>query len=154
MVSRHVISLSVGFLTAAVLMGCADSYGGRLEVSGKVKLVTEPLKDGAIEFVPLESQDTRGGSAITNGEYKIGRKDGLKPGKYLVRLTSGDGKTPATNEDAASPGGSTNIVSVDRIPPEWNTNSQHQVEVKSSGANEFNFDIPNINPRLSKKKSR
>ena len=155
MFSRCVYFLGL-FSLVMVLAGCADQYGGRMEVSGKVKLVNEPLKDGAIEFVPLEQTnlDTKGGGAITNGEYKIPRKNGLKPGKYLVRLTSGDGKTPATNDEAASPGGSTNIVSVDRIPEDWNVNSQHKIDVTSNGSNKFDFEVPNLNPRLLKQKKR
>jgi hypothetical protein len=79
----------------------------------------------------------------------------LKPGKYLVRLTSGDGKTIArvgVREDknppkelAAAPGGSTNIVSMDRIPEEWNIRSKQEREVKANGVNRFDFDIPSAN---------
>jgi hypothetical protein len=107
--------------------------------------------------MPLDKQDTQSGATIINGEYKIPRKDGLKPGKYLVQLTSGDARTPAggaiKEEDIAGPGGPRNIVSVDMIPEEWNVRSTKQVEVKSDGSNKFDFDIPNMNPRL-KKKSR
>jgi hypothetical protein len=137
-------------LGAALLAGCSDPYGGRMAVSGAVKLQGEPLKDGSITFVPLDGQDTQSGAGITNGGYKVPREHGLKPGKYLVQLTSGDGKTPDREEDIAGPG-STNIVSVDRIPPEWNTDSKQQIEVKSGGANQFDFDIPDINPRLKKR---
>ena len=75
------------------------------------------------------------GSAIANGEYALDRKGGLKPGKYRVRITAADGKTPASDEEAGAPGGSTNIVSVDLIPAEWNVNSTQQIEVTSSGDN-------------------
>jgi hypothetical protein len=135
----------VCFLSAAILTaGCTDSYGGRQAVSGKVTLEGQPLDDGQILFGPLDSQvGTSGGAGIKNGRYEIPREHGLKPGKYLVRITAGDGKTPQLgDEEAAAPGGSTNIISVDRIPAEWNINSDKQVEVKADGSNEFNFDIP------------
>jgi hypothetical protein len=148
--SRAVFCCALVALGAALLAGCSDSYGGRRAVSGAVKLEGQPLKDGSITFVPLDGQDTQSGAEILNGGYKVPREHGLKPGKYLVRLSSGDGKTPDREEDIAGPS-STNIVSVDRIPPEWNTDSKQQVEVKSSGANQFDFDIPNINPRLKKR---
>ena len=135
-------------LMVALSAGCSDKYGGRMEVTGAVKLQGQPLKDGLIRFVPLDGQDTSSGGSIVNGEYKIPRANGLKPGKYLVQLTSGDGKTP-NDEEAGGPGGSTNIVSVDQIPDEWNARSKQQVEVKSSGANRFDFDVP-LNPRLKK----
>jgi hypothetical protein len=121
-----------------------------MAVSGAVKLEGQPLTDGSITFIPLDGQDTQSGAGIENGTYKVPRDRGLKPGKYLVQLTSGDGKTPDREEDIAGPS-STNIVSVDRIPPEWNTESKKQVEVKSSGSNQFDFEIPNINPRLKKR---
>ena len=44
--------------------------------------------------------------------------------------------------EAAAPGGSTNIVSLDRIPEDWNVRSKQQVEVRAKGPNTFNFDIP------------
>lgn len=138
----------MALLMAAV--GCADPYGGRMEVSGSVKLVGQPLKEGSIIFIPLENQGTQSGGAIQNGEYKLPRKDGLKPGKYLVQITAGDGKTPA-DEEAGNPGGSSNIVSFDLIPEEWNVQSDKQVEVKSSGPNVFEFSIPKINTPKKKR---
>src|SRR5438552_5090261 len=92
-------------IVAAVLAGCSDPYAGRMEVSGEVKLQGQPLKEGSILFEPLGGQGTQSGSSITNGKYTIPRQSGLKPGKYLVRLTAGDGKTPAATEEAAAPGG-------------------------------------------------
>ncbi len=136
-------------LATTLSAGCSDKYGGRMEVQGEVKLQGQPLKDGLIRFVPLDGQDTPGGGTIQNGAYKIPRANGLKPGKYLVQLTAGDGKTP-NEEEAGGPGGSTNIVSVDQIPDDWNVRSKQQVEVKSSGINRFDFDVP-LNPRLKKK---
>jgi hypothetical protein len=136
---------------ASTLMGCADSAGGRMEVAGEVILEKKPLKEGVITFIPLDGQGTQSGAGIANGAYAIPRKQGLKPGKYLVQITAGDGKTPASDEEAAAPGGSTNIVSVDLIPAEWNTRSNKEVEVKN-GKNKFNFDIPKAVVPKSKKR--
>ncbi len=129
---------------AAVLAAGCSSYGGRLEVSGEVKLQGQPLSDASIQFLPLDGQDTTGGGPIENGAYKILAKDGLKPGNYLVRISSGDKKTPH-DEDAGNPGGSTNIVSMDLIPADWNVQSKQQREVKAGVANKFDFDIPKVN---------
>src|SRR5689334_23021463 len=82
------------FLMAAVLVvGCSDPYAGRMEVTGDVKLVGEPIQDGTIEFKPVEKQnaDTHSGAPIKNGAYTVPRKNGLKPGKYLVIISSGSG---------------------------------------------------------------
>jgi len=115
-----------------------------------VTIAGDPIKAGSITFFPLENQGTQGGIAIANGEYKIPRQGGLKPGKYRVEITAGDGKTP-TNEEAGGPGGSTNIVSVDLVPDDWSAKSKHEVVVKAGEKNTFDFAIPNYNPRAKRR---
>jgi hypothetical protein len=139
----------VGFLlpafVCAAVAGCGDSYGGRLAVSGTVTLVGQPIKDGSINFFPQDGQGTETGAPIINGKFQLARKDGLRPGKYLIRVTAGDGKTPAADE-GGGPGGNTNIVSVDLIPSDWAEGSQQYVEVKQGDKNEFTFAIPKTRP--------
>lgn len=132
----------VAVAVTLIAAGCKD-YNGQMEVTGTVKLAGEPLDEGSIKFVPLDKQGTENGSMIKDGRYELPRKSGLKPGKYLVIITSGDGKTPASEDEATAPGGSTNIVSKDRIPEDWNINPTHEIEVKADGKNVFDFDIPN-----------
>lgn len=149
---RLVIPLALAPV-AALLAGCHDPYAGREPVSGTVTLKGEPLKEGSIQFYPLDNQDTSGGCGVADGKFRLDRKDGLKPGKYQVRLTAGDGKTPANEEEVAGPGGNTNIVSVDLIPPDWSEDSKQQVEVKAGQANEFTFAVPNTrDPKRKPKK--
>jgi hypothetical protein len=136
--------------TVTSLSGCSDPYPGLLEVTGSVKLAGEPLKDGSISFAPVDGRGTQSGAPIVNGSYALPRPNGLKAGKYLVRITAGDGRTPA-NEEAANPGGSTNIVSVDLIPDEWNAKSTKEVEVKANSVNKFDFEIPTVNPRAKRR---
>lgn len=144
MIVRHVVMLCALAAASVFQFGCADATGGRSEITGKVTLEGKPLKEGDITFLPLEKQDTQSGAGIKNGEYLVPRANGLKPGKYRVQITAGDGKTPA-NEEAGGPGGSTNIVSVDLIPAEWNTDSDQTVVVKPGSANKFDFTIPKAN---------
>lgn len=147
------LSTRVAALSAFLLAGCGDPYAGREPVSGTVTLKGEPLKEAIIQFEPLGGQDTVGGCNVEGGKFAIGKEHGLKPGKYLVRITAGDGVTPTNlNEDeAAGPGGNTNIVSEDRIPPEWSDQSKQEVEVKAGGTNEFTFAIPNVREVKKKK---
>ena len=147
--NRILLPASAVLFCLALAAGCSDAYSGRREISGMIKLQDQPLKEGSITFLPLDGQETQSGAPIQNGEYKLPRKNGLMPGKYRVQITSGDGKTP-TEEQAGAPG-SSNIVSVDLIPEDWNVNSKQQIEVKSSGDNKFNFDIPNINTPKKKR---
>jgi hypothetical protein len=153
MFSRRAFFLcSIVSIATALSGGCSDPYGGRMEVSGDVKLQGQPIKDGSIIFEPLDKQDTHSGAQIADGEYRVPKERGLKPGKYLVRLTAGDGKTPArlsaredknpAKHDAAAPGGSTNILSMDLIPDDYNVRSKQQVEIRSDRVNRFDFDIP------------
>jgi hypothetical protein len=113
-------------LSMFFVLGCSDPYQGRLGLKGTVIVEQKPLEYGTIMFEPLDGQDTSSGADIANGSYEVPRSAGLKPGKYLVRITAGDGKTPAVEneEEAAGPGGNTNIVSFDIIPEEWNINSR------------------------------
>jgi hypothetical protein len=127
------------------LMGCADPYAGRHEVSGSVKLKNQPIKDGAmVEFVPLENQGTGSSTMTKNGSYKLPRASGLKPGKYLVRVSLGDGKTAVNpvNEGAPpGPTGGTNIISKELVPREWNVNSKQERTIKADEDNVFDLDI-------------
>lgn len=145
------LALGLSLLLPLTTGGCADEYAGQFEVSGNVTLKGLPLKEGTIVFAPLEGQNMSGGP-IVDGHFRVERKNGLKPGKYLIRITAGDGKTIANEEEAGAPGGSTNIVSVDRIPPEWNVRSEKEVTVTAKGGNTFNFDIPNEYVPKSKRK--
>lgn len=135
-------------LFGLILAGCGDGTEGREEISGTVKLKGQPIKDGAIVmFEPMESQGTATNVAVTGGAFTVPRTTGLKPGKYLVRVTAGDGKTPVnpTNPDEPpGPGGrgNTNIISKELVPSDWNVNSRQEVTVKKGGPNKFDFDIP------------
>jgi hypothetical protein len=116
-----------------------------MEVSGKVSLKGQPIPDGAIVmFEPLDNQDTGGNVTTAGGAYNLPRPNGLKPGRYLVRITAGDGRTPTNPMNPDSPPGptGTNIISKDLVPAAWNTNSDKQVTVTKDGPNKFDFDIP------------
>lgn len=100
-----------------------------------------PLSNGTVSIEPLEGQDTRGGGPVEKGECKLDKASGLKTGRYLVRFTAGDGRTPADSEVAA-PGGGTNIVSKDLIPEDYGINSKQEITVKKGDPNVFEFKIP------------
>jgi len=124
--------------------GCGGGYGGRVEVNGTVKLKGQPLKSGIVIFEALGKQGTGATANITDGTYKIARESGLKPGKYLIRVTAGDGKTPANlnpNEAPGPGGGGSNIVSKELVPPEWNVRSKQERDVTSDNPNKIDLDI-------------
>ncbi len=124
--------------------GCGPNYGGRQEVKGTIKLKGQLLDQGQITFIPISGDGTtKEGALITNGEYLIDRAHGLMPGKYRVSITSGDGRTRADAPPDQGPGPTgANIISKDRIPPDYGVNSKQDVEVTDKKPNVFSFDIP------------
>jgi len=127
---------------AVSFASCGPNYGGRQEVKGTIKLKGQPLDQGTITFMPTSGDGaTKEGAPITNGAYLIDRAHGLLPGKYRVSITSGDARTPVNTDQPPGPTGA-NIISKDRIPPEYNTNSKQDVEVSDKKPNVFNYDIP------------
>jgi hypothetical protein len=144
-------ALALVAFVALLASGCSDPFAGRQAISGTVNFKGKPLPAGIIMFEPQEKQDTSAGAPIENGSYTISRQKGLKPGKYLVRISAGDGVTPARigaakgkedEQDAAAPGGSRNIISKELIPISWNVASQQSVTIDQAGSNQKNFDIP------------
>jgi len=143
-ITRFVIALAAG-MTGLALAGCSGGSGGRTEVAGTVKLKGQPIKEGIVIFEPQGGVDTGATATITNGAYKIPRENGLKPGKYLIRVTAGDIKTPvnAINpNEPPGPGGGNNVMAKELVPADWNTKSKQEREVTSQSPNKIDFDIP------------
>jgi hypothetical protein len=128
-------------LLAVLAGGCTNDYGGRQEVKGTIKLNGVALDQGVIDFTPLEGQPTKQGALIANGAYHIPRSSGLMKGKYRVIITSGDGRTKEGSDEPPGPTGA-NIISKERIPPEYNSKTKQEIDVSDSKANVFNYDIP------------
>lgn len=143
MCCRHVF---LSCLTVVlVLTGCSDQNGGRVKVDGTVKLKGERLKDGTVSFEPLDGQPSRATAVISAGEYSIPRANGLVPGKYLIRISAGDGKTavnPVDPSQPPGPGGGSNVISKELVPADWNVKSNQERTVVGDGSNRFEFDIP------------
>ncbi|MBN9523864.1 hypothetical protein J0H58_36035 [bacterium] len=136
--------LFIALASALFVVGCSGD--GREAVSGSIKLKGQPLPEGGVvKFEPLEKQGTEGLSVVSAGKYSIPRENGLKPGRYVVRVSAGDGKTavnPVNPDQPPGPGGGANIVSKNLVPAEWGRNSKQEVTVTPGGRNEFNFEIP------------
>jgi hypothetical protein len=135
----------IGLIAASFLVGCGPSDNGRMQVNGSVKLHGMPISDGAIViFAALENQGTEATATVSKGSYIVSKETGLKPGRYLVRITAGDGKTAVNPVDENNPPGPTgsNIISKDLVPADWNVNSKQEVTVTKDGPNRIDFDIP------------
>lgn len=133
---------AVAMLTLAVLLsvGCGPRTG-RLAVSGNVSLDGAPLDRGSILFTSVGGEKlVSSGAMIQDGVYNIRQEKGLLAGTYHVELNSPDTTaTPAM--DRGTPDGRGIPVVPDRIPAEYNLNSNKTVEVTADGDNEFDFDV-------------
>jgi len=139
----HTRALALGLFVWCAT-GCSDS-DGRTEVTGTVTLKGNPIKDGTISFEPLENQPTRATATVAAGAFSVPKSSGLMPGRYLVRVSAGDGKTavnPVSPDQPPGPGGGTNIISKELVPSDWNVNSKQERTVSKDGPNRFDLVIP------------
>ena len=137
--SSSICRMGIVCLLLGSITGCGAGNNGRLPVSGVITLKGEALDDGTIEF---SSSSVKSGASIIKGKYSMPADQGLSPGKYKVIITAGDGRTPADSADGMPGPTGANIVSKDRIPAEYNTNSTQEITVTDAGPNKFDFTIP------------
>jgi hypothetical protein len=130
---------ALALLLAVPWLGCSDPTGGREAVWGEIRFKGKPLDQGTIQFIPADGQDTTSGNLINQGSYVVEKKQGLKPGKYKVVISSGDPKVNAPPEEAP---GAPFPLAKERIPREYNTATKQVVEVKKGEPNKFDFNIP------------
>jgi hypothetical protein len=122
----------------ASLVGCGGDGLSRQAVSGTVNVDGMPLQQGTINFQPLE-KGVGSGSSIEGGKYALAGKNGLPVGKYRVTINA---PVPGTGgkADLSAPPGAPPAPPQELIPPDWNENSEHKIDI-TSGKNEHNFDV-------------
>jgi len=135
---RKLLRLATVLVACAGLMvaGCGPGNPqGRLAISGKVSFEGQPLDQGSIQFSSVDrTSGIVSGAVIHNGSYSIEAEKGLPPGKYRVRVFSGEGAGPEE-----MPGESTEAPK-ERIPAQYNTESTLEIEVSRGNAT-FDFDL-------------
>jgi len=70
-----------------LLSGCGD---GRVAIRGSVAVNGTPIKDGAINFRPIDVKSPGAATAIINGTYSITANRGVVPGEYLVQILASE----------------------------------------------------------------
>ncbi len=136
----HGVAGSFLSLVIAGLTGCEDSTG-RLAVSGEITLDGAPLESGSILFTSIGAEQLiSSGAMIQEGAYYVPQEQGLLPGTYQVEISSPDQSAPMTTA-AVGPDQQGIPIARDRIPDEYNVNSDKRVEVTRDGDNTFDFDI-------------
>jgi hypothetical protein len=141
---RHVLFFAsfVGATAVGALSGCGDPPKSRQEITGEVILKGQPVEDGIINFAPLDGQGSGDGAQIVKGKYGIPKEKGLFPGKYKVTIYAGNGASGQGNASPDPPKDGLKPLPRDRIPPEYNTDSNVVKEVIQGGENKFDFNIP------------
>jgi hypothetical protein len=111
---------------AGINSGCRRDTGGRVAVSGSVTFRGTPLSTGTIELVSKDGAQ-QSGATIADGKYSIPAAKGLRPGQYLVRISSFEEQGPAPE----GPPGPESMKPTARnlLPPEYNTQSKLTAEV-------------------------
>ena len=122
------------------LVGCSNDPLGRHAVSGTVNVDGAPLGSGNISFQPTEGQPTMGGARINDGKYSVPRDGGLVPGKYRVSINAPVPGTGGGIAEGAMPGDPP-APPKEMIPADWNTASEHYMEVKKQGPFVFPFEV-------------
>jgi hypothetical protein len=121
-----------------VLAGCSGEGAGKLAVKGTVNFESKPLDKGFIVFeMEGDKSGFRSGANVENGKFALDQKNGLKPGKYIVRVSSTDATNTLKPDEAP---GIAPPPAKEKIPSSWNGESKNTVEAKA-GATDFNFDI-------------
>jgi hypothetical protein len=124
-----------------VFVGCR-SRSDRLAVSGEVTLDGTPLDAGSIRLTSTGTGRLfASGALIQNGKFHIPQEKGLPPGTYRVEVSSPDTKAPLVVYKGAPGEPMLPPTATELIPPEYNSNSKHTVEITTNGDNNFKFEI-------------
>jgi len=79
------------------------------------------------------------GGRIVSGSYSIPAHEGVVLGQYRVAITDFVPTPPLP--PGHMPGDPLPPSPKPKVPADWNTKSQHTVEVKKEGPFKFNFDV-------------
>ena len=138
--SNLYLLLFCGFFSAALFVGCgSENPRGRKAISGHVTLDGGPLDQGNIEFHPMFEGGLQSGGRIAGGSYSIPAHEGVIVGKYRVAISDFVPTPPLP--PGYMPGDPLPPSPKPKVPAEWNSKSQHTIEVKKEGPFKFDFDI-------------
>jgi hypothetical protein len=145
---KRTLILAIGFCVSWLLVGCGGAT--YVPVSGVVTMDGKPLPNAMVFFQPIGDSGGVGSTAKTDsdGRYKLEASTpipttGALVGKHRVTI----GSVPSTlsnpnDSDAANPGGkAAPKLAKDTIPERYNTKSELEFDVPSSGTDKANFDL-------------
>lgn len=119
------------------LPGCGSSKPPlpRAGASGTVTVNGQPASNLLIAFVPQGNvKGPRSSALVTDGKYSLDERVGPLVGPMRVEITT------ALEEDEPRDG-KLKPVTPERIPAQYNLNSQLKAEIKLDGPNTFDFSL-------------
>jgi len=131
--------LFVAIVAGISLTGCGDKDPfNRQAVSGTVTMDGKPIPLGNIEFVPSEKQSTSLTLEIKDGKFAADKKNGLAPGKYVVRIQGFDGPMPLSGD---VPGETKGPLPKSIVPDKYGSRSTETAVIKDGETNEVTFTL-------------
>jgi hypothetical protein len=128
-------------LTTLSIVACAGCSGGlnKSAVKGTVKFKKGAvIEQGMIEFSPVDSKSgNQSGARISDGAYEIPREKGLRPGKYIVRISAPSGLLSGQG----APGSGKMELPKERVSEKYNAKSKLEVEIKPEPLQTFDFEV-------------
>ncbi len=118
-------------LVGSVLLGGCGGGDGSATVKGQVTFDGTPIKDGAINLIPIDSDLRRVGGSISDGAYELtGVQSGPMPGKYRVEIYAFEpiAAPSGAEEGDAEADSATRQV----LPPKFNAESDMELDVNAS----------------------
>ena len=120
-------------LGCALLIGCSSGAGPYQEVSESAGF-QGPISDGISFSLPRHTAAPVGRSF---GDEIHSQEHGLKPGSYLVRISSAERLPNPNREDAMTPA----LLSRERITARFNTKSTIVIEVRAGEPSELDLEL-------------
>ena len=118
--------------------GCSDKDRGT--VAGQVTLDGAPLAVGAIQFIPLQTDQGRAtGGTIQDGQYRLTDDAAPEIGTYRVEIRA-TRKTGRMVQKPMAPPGDMGEETEEAIAAEYNDQSTLTFEVQP-GQNEANWEV-------------
>lgn len=124
---------------ATVAIGCGGAPE-QTNVTGKITFDGEPVANGQIEFEP-QGAGRMAFAAIADGAYATAKDRGVRPGKYLVRITATRPTGKSAELGAFAADAASAVVNEQFIPTKYNSSSEISVEIAPGEAMVQDFEL-------------